>query len=487
MRTAAVVAVLAAASAAHADRTLRHEALVEAPPAAVWEAFTTDEGITAWMVPVGEVDLRVGGAYRTSYDEETGLDGPNLIVNEILAYEPERMIAIRNVKAPEGLAGAELFRQTWSVIRFEPVGPAFTRVIITGHGYGEGPDWDALHGFFETGNRWTMDRLAEYLDDPGVETDAEKVMVQVRRLMGGCWRAEKVGEKSTLRSVFTLREASGGAQLVAEGWIGDAEAVHPHALAVFSVDPRSGLAWVEEFIEDGSRMSGPLWLEGETLVNGVTLRNVGRGPWDLRSEYTFTDDDHCRWTLRNADGEAVIELDEQRRPIEDLNDWVEGDMDTNARFARHPADKAIVVEATIDASPADVWRVWTTNEGFGEVFGRATDIELREGGAYEIYWDSDNRIGSNGCTVLGFRDGESLRFTWNAPPTIPEIRERLTVVTVTLEPAGDGRTRITLRNDGYEDGGAWDEAFAYFAAAWPKVVGTITEHFGGEVTLTSAE
>jgi|GEM_PF-676955 len=487
MRTAAVALVLAVAPLAHAERTLRVETLVEAPPAEVWDSFTTSEGITSWMVPVGEVDLRVGGSYRTSYDTDTGLDGPDLIVNEILAYEPQRMITIRNVKAPEGFEHADLFQQTWSVINLEPVGTTFTRVVVTGYGYGEGAGWDAVYAKFKAGNQWTLDRLREYLDDPSVETDSDNVMAQARRFVGGCWRAERTDDSGMFRAAFTVREANGGAQLVAKGWLGDENAMHEHAVAVFSVDPQTGLVWEDEFIEGGFRMSGPQWLEGDTLVSGMTLHPQNAEPTPMHAEYTFTDDDHCRVTISSESDGMEVTLDYERRPIEDLKKWVRADMSTDARFAQHPSDKAIVVGATIDAPPPDVWRVWTTNEGFGEVFGRETNIELREGGPYEIYWDSENRIGSNGCTVLGFDEPETLRFTWSAPPSIPEIRERLTVVTLTLEPTGDGGTRLTLRNDGYEDGGQWDEAFDYFASAWPWVVGQITEHFGGEVTLTSAE
>ena len=40
---------------------LRHEAVVPAPPTAVWEAFSTAEGWTEWAVPFARISLRLGG------------------------------------------------------------------------------------------------------------------------------------------------------------------------------------------------------------------------------------------------------------------------------------------------------------------------------------------------------------------------------------------------------------------------------------------
>ena len=80
-------------ASAQAERTLVHEADIPAPVAEVWQAFTTAEGFMSWAVPKAEVDFRVGGAMRTSYNPESNLDDEHTIVNRILAYEPEHMLA----------------------------------------------------------------------------------------------------------------------------------------------------------------------------------------------------------------------------------------------------------------------------------------------------------------------------------------------------------------------------------------------------------
>lgn len=148
-----------------AARELRQEIVLDVPVERAWELFTTEEGVERWMVPRAEIDFRLGGAFRTSYQPEVDLGGDEAIVNRILAYEPERMLALQNVQAPPGFENPELFQQTWEVIRFEPLEPEQgrerTRIVITGLGYGEGEEWDRLYAFFERGNASLLDKLRE--------------------------------------------------------------------------------------------------------------------------------------------------------------------------------------------------------------------------------------------------------------------------------------------------------------------------------------
>ncbi len=41
-----------------------HDLLVPAPPEAVWEAWTTEAGLTGFFAPAVNLDLRVGGAFE---------------------------------------------------------------------------------------------------------------------------------------------------------------------------------------------------------------------------------------------------------------------------------------------------------------------------------------------------------------------------------------------------------------------------------------
>jgi uncharacterized protein YndB with AHSA1/START domain len=72
--------------------------------------------------------------------------------------------------------------------------------------------------------------------------------------------------------------------------------------------------------------------------------------------------------------------------------------------------------------------------------------------------------------ILAIQPGKMLSFTWNAPPTLPTVRGQRTHVVVHLYPTGDRQTHVTLTHDGFGEGDEWDQAYAYFLRAWPRVV-----------------
>jgi uncharacterized protein YndB with AHSA1/START domain len=137
------------------------EGFINAPVAEVWRLFTTAEGFKATGVDKAEVDLRVGGLIRSHYDPKGALGDPETIVNEILAYEPQRMLAIRIKQPPASFAYRDAVEGTWTVLYFTPSGQDMTHVRIVGLGYRDDPPSQAMRRFFEEGNRWTLDHLAK--------------------------------------------------------------------------------------------------------------------------------------------------------------------------------------------------------------------------------------------------------------------------------------------------------------------------------------
>lgn len=152
-----------------------------------------------------------------------------------------------------------------------------------------------------------------------------------------------------------------------------------------------------------------------------------------------------------------------------------------AVFALLTPPAPIVCEATVAAKPAEVWRVWTTSDGMKEWLVADAKVELRQNGPFEVYFNANGEIGSRGsegCRVLSWIPERMLSFTWNAPPTIPTIRNNKdhSFVVVELSPEGDG-THVKLTHDGWGDGGNWDKTRAYFDKAWPAVLGVLKERF----------
>ena len=137
------------------------EGFVNAPVAEVWSLFTTSEGYLATGVAQADVRLAIGGEIRTHYDPKGKLGDAETIVNEILAYEPERMLTIRIKQAPASFQHRDGVAGHWTVLYFTPAGENMTHVRIVGLGYADTPAAQAAREFFATGNRWTLDHIAK--------------------------------------------------------------------------------------------------------------------------------------------------------------------------------------------------------------------------------------------------------------------------------------------------------------------------------------
>lgn len=138
------------------------ETRVEAPPSAVWQAFTTQAGLESWMVGHASFDLRVGGLMRTKYAKEGKLGDPDTIENEVMAFDPGRMLAIRVHKAPDGFKFPNAIKTMWTVIYFDPTPDGNTLVRCRGLGFTPDEESQTMRGHFEAGNKWTLDRLAAH-------------------------------------------------------------------------------------------------------------------------------------------------------------------------------------------------------------------------------------------------------------------------------------------------------------------------------------
>ncbi|MFH1312320.1 MAG: SRPBCC domain-containing protein [Candidatus Eisenbacteria bacterium] len=128
------------------DRVIQDEVVVEAGLDAVWDAWTTSEGIKSFFAPACSIDLRVDGAYEMLFDPgaEPGSRGGEGV--RILAIEPKTMLSF-TWNAPPHLANV---RKQWThvVIRLEAAGAGRTRVRMIHDGWGEGEEWDQAFEYF---------------------------------------------------------------------------------------------------------------------------------------------------------------------------------------------------------------------------------------------------------------------------------------------------------------------------------------------------
>ena len=148
---------------AKAGGPITSTAVVDAPRSAVWKAWTTSEGAQGWMAAQADIDLKIGGVMRTHYDPKGKLGDAGTIENTILSYDPEKMLSIKNTKAPMKFPFPNAIKAMWTVIYLEDAGPGKTKVTVIGHGFGADEEAQKMRRFFQAGNDLTLDRLQKHL------------------------------------------------------------------------------------------------------------------------------------------------------------------------------------------------------------------------------------------------------------------------------------------------------------------------------------
>ena len=146
----------------------------------------------------------------------------------------------------------------------------------------------------------------------------------------------------------------------------------------------------------------------------------------------------------------------------------------------HISSIHIIKELTIHQTPQNLYRQWTTHEGLKSFFSSDNLIELRIGGAFEIYFLTDSPYGtkgSEGCKILSYVPDRQLTFSWNAPPSLPVMRnaEHYTWVVLDFIPVEEGRTKVILTHAGWPHDGSWQPMYEYFDRAWEMVLKNLKE------------
>ena len=145
---AVVVAVLPAQPAA--SKALVIAVTVPAPLPAVWQAFTTSEGLSTWLAPTGVVDLRVGGDWTARFPG--GSTGGGTILSFILQQE-----LVLSAMAPDRFPNVRAQR-TRARFRFEARGDS-TFVELTQTGWQDGDEWNKAYEYLTVGNAQLMATL----------------------------------------------------------------------------------------------------------------------------------------------------------------------------------------------------------------------------------------------------------------------------------------------------------------------------------------
>jgi uncharacterized protein YndB with AHSA1/START domain len=151
--------------------------------------------------------------------------------------------------------------------------------------------------------------------------------------------------------------------------------------------------------------------------------------------------------------------------------------------------RTVVLDADVACTPAQSFRLWTTDAGVRSFFAPASHVDGHVGGRYTIMFfpaeDPEGLVhGTAGAHLLAAEPDRFVAFEWvvfagddtkgeHAPPPAPpamRLPDPLpTWVEIRLTPAGAG-THVAFRHYGFGEGELWGRSHAWFTRAWAGVL-----------------
>jgi len=134
-----------------------------------------------------------------------------------------------------------------------------------------------------------------------------------------------------------------------------------------------------------------------------------------------------------------------------------------------PGERTLSFVIEINAPVDTVWSRWSSASGLKKFFAPAANMEPKTFGRLDVLFSPAQPQGQRGAEnnlILAIQDKQMLTFTWDAPPTFPEIRKQRTMVIVRLAAIDNKRTQVNFTQIGFGTGADWDAVYNYFAPAW---------------------
>src|SRR5580658_266142 len=118
------------------------------------------------------------------------------------------------------------------------------------------------------------------------------------------------------------------------------------------------------------------------------------------------------------------------------------------RVVKQAEPKALIVEVTVPATQAEVWKAFTTSEGLSTWLTPNAVVDLREGGEWTAKFPGGS---TGGGTILSFVPERELVISALAPDKFPTVRATRTKAQFQFEAKG-GSTVVRLTQTGWKDG-----------------------------------
>lgn len=141
---------------------------------------------------------------------------------------------------------------------------------------------------------------------------------------------------------------------------------------------------------------------------------------------------------------------------------------TNSSYITSFGEKALQFSIIVPASRADVWKLFTTEEGLKKWIAPVVKTNLKTGGWIRTNYDK-NKTTDDSTTIqldiINYLDAEMLTLKVNLnsqfPPEVKMEDKNLQEI-IQFRDLGNGKTKITSTMLGWGTGNSWDKAYDFF-------------------------
>src|SRR3984885_1833917 len=136
-------------------------------------------------------------------------------------------------------------------------------------------------------------------------------------------------------------------------------------------------------------------------------------------------------------------------------------------------EKVLMIQVTVPAPLAEVWKAFTTSEGLSTWLTPGAVVDLREGGEWTAHFPGGS---TGGGTILSFVPEKELVVSALAPDKFPAVRAARTRAQFNFEARG-GSTLVRLTQTGWKEGDEWVKAYEYLTVGNAQLLATLHHRF----------
>ena len=141
----------------------------------------------------------------------------------------------------------------------------------------------------------------------------------------------------------------------------------------------------------------------------------------------------------------------------------------------------VVTEAVVNAPVESVWKAFTEKSVIEQWMVAKTEIELKIGSTWRTSYSKDSNLNDDTAihhSILAFDPGRMLAFrTIRTPKNFPFPAITKTWTVGYFEPAGAGKTRVTVRMMGFEDDDQGRQMRAFFERGNKTELDALVKYF----------